>query len=85
MIYFKGQKENPPAMEDFDDLTQSSETASEYGRFSCPNYEAVLKLIEHLNLECKGKPTAPRRAAAVHIPSRCTLSTDVSQCMAGAQ
>lgn len=46
-------------MEDFDDLTQSSETASEFSRFSCPDYEAILKLTEHLSLECKGKPIPP--------------------------
>lgn len=57
--------ENPAAMEDFDDLTQSSEISS-FGKFPCPNYEAVLKLIEHLSLECKGKPTVCRRAVAVH-------------------
>ncbi|KAL6032815.1 hypothetical protein STEG23_014756, partial [Scotinomys teguina] len=48
-----GQKENPPAMEEFDDLTQSSETASASSRFPSPNYEDILKLIEHLSLEYK--------------------------------
>lgn len=72
MTYFKGQKENPPAMEDFDDLTQSSETSSEYGKFPCSNYEATLKLIEHLSLECKGKPNMCRRATAVYIAQHCT-------------
>ncbi|XP_013202895.1 ankyrin repeat domain-containing protein 26-like [Microtus ochrogaster] len=57
-------------MEDFDDLTQSSETASEYGRFSCPNYEAVLKLIEHLSLECKDSGSLLKIQDAVHSHRR---------------
>lgn len=68
MTYFKDQKENPPAMEEeFDDLTQSSETASASSRFPSPNYEDLLKLIEHLSLECKGKSALSAAAAAVHI------------------
>nr|XP_048285853.1 ankyrin repeat domain-containing protein 26-like [Myodes glareolus] len=57
-------------MEDFDDLTQSSETASEYGRFSCPNYEAILKLIEHLNLECKDSGSLLKIQDTVHSYKR---------------
>ncbi|XP_057613286.1 ankyrin repeat domain-containing protein 26-like [Chionomys nivalis] len=60
------QKENPPAMEDSDDLAQSSETASEYGRYSCPNYEAILKLIEHLSLECKDSGSLLKIQDTVH-------------------
>lgn len=66
MTYFKGETESLPAMEDVGDLTQSSETASEYGRPPCPNYEAILKLIERLSLECKGNSTVGRSAAALH-------------------
>lgn len=67
MTYFKDQKENPPAMEEeFDDLTQSSETASASSRFPSPNYEDLLKLIEHLSLECKGRSAVSRAATTAH-------------------
>lgn len=70
MTYFKGQKENLPAMEDLGDLSQSSETASECGKLASPNYEAILKLIEGLSLECKGKSAVDRSAGALHTSAR---------------
>ncbi|XP_076429973.1 uncharacterized protein LOC102908704 isoform X8 [Peromyscus maniculatus bairdii] len=61
------QKENPPAMEEeFDDLTQSSETASASSRFPSPNYEDLLKLIEHLSLECKDSGSLLKIRDTVH-------------------
>ncbi|XP_060234611.1 ankyrin repeat domain-containing protein 26-like [Meriones unguiculatus] len=57
-------------MEDFIDLTQSSETASEHGRSPCPNYEAVLKLIERLSLECKDSNSLLKIQDAVHSYKR---------------
>ena len=66
MTYFKGQKETLPAMGDCGDLTQSSEVASDCGKPPCPNYEALLKLIERLSLECKGRSPVGRSAAAPH-------------------
>ncbi|CAH6789192.1 Ccdc144b [Phodopus roborovskii] len=57
-------------MEDFDDLTQSSETSSEYGKFPCPNYEAILKLIEHLSLECKDSESLLKIQDTIHSYKR---------------
>nr|XP_034355809.1 ankyrin repeat domain-containing protein 26-like [Arvicanthis niloticus] len=57
-------------MEDFDDLTQSSETASDYGRSSCPNYEAILKLIKRLSLECKDSVSLLKIQNAIHSYKR---------------
>ncbi|XP_031232477.1 ankyrin repeat domain-containing protein 26-like [Mastomys coucha] len=72
MTHFKGQKENLPAMEDFDELTQSSETASDYGRSPCLNYEAILKLIERLSLECKDSGSLLKIQNAIHSYQRLT-------------
>uniref|UniRef100_A0A8C6N3G3 DUF3496 domain-containing protein n=1 Tax=Mus spicilegus TaxID=10103 RepID=A0A8C6N3G3_MUSSI len=57
-------------MEDVGDLTQSSETASEYGRPPCPNYEAILKLIERLSLECKDSGSLLKIQNAIHSYKR---------------
>ncbi|XP_055482194.1 ankyrin repeat domain-containing protein 26-like [Psammomys obesus] len=57
-------------MEDFNDLTQSSETASEHGRSPCPNYEAVLKLIDRLSLGCKDSNSLLKIQDAVHSYKR---------------
>lgn len=78
MTYFKGQKENLPTMEDLGDLTQSSETASECGKFPSPNYEAILKLIEHLSLECKGKSAVDRSAGARNTVCTAPRNTNAS-------
>ncbi|XP_035317449.1 ankyrin repeat domain-containing protein 26-like isoform X1 [Cricetulus griseus] len=56
-------------MEDFDDLTQSSEISS-FGKFPCPNYEAVLKLIEHLSLECKDSDSLLKIQDTIHSYKR---------------
>nr|XP_042134890.1 ankyrin repeat domain-containing protein 26-like isoform X2 [Peromyscus maniculatus bairdii] len=52
--------------EEFDDLTQSSETASASSRFPSPNYEDLLKLIEHLSLECKDSGSLLKIRDTVH-------------------
>ncbi|NP_001411419.1 coiled-coil domain containing 144B isoform 1 [Mus musculus] len=57
-------------MEDVGDLTQSSETASEYGRPPCPNYEAILRLIERLSLECKDSGSLLKIQNAIHSYKR---------------
>ncbi|KAL1777643.1 hypothetical protein HispidOSU_005498 [Sigmodon hispidus] len=57
-------------MEDFDDLTQSSEATSEYGRCPCPNYEAILRLIEHLSLECKDSGSLLKIQDTIHSYKR---------------
>ncbi|XP_051013710.1 ankyrin repeat domain-containing protein 26-like [Acomys russatus] len=66
-------------MEGFDDLTESSETASEYGSSPCPNYEAVLKLIEHLSLECKDSSSLLKIQDTVHSYKR-VIKFKTSQC-----
>ncbi|XP_038959549.1 ankyrin repeat domain-containing protein 26-like isoform X3 [Rattus norvegicus] len=57
-------------MEDLGDLTQSSETASECGKFPSPNYEAILKLIERLSLECKDSGSLLKIQNAVYSYKR---------------
>ncbi|XP_040610434.1 ankyrin repeat domain-containing protein 26-like [Mesocricetus auratus] len=68
-------------MEDFDDLTQSSETSSEYGKFPCSNYEATLKLIEHLSLECKDPGSLLKIRDTIHSYKRLIQLKD-SHCKA---
>ncbi|CAO2606352.1 Ankyrin repeat domain-containing protein 26 [Lemmus lemmus] len=41
------------AVDDLDDLNESSETASEDCELQCPDYESVLCEIEHLRMECR--------------------------------
>ncbi|XP_038175081.1 ankyrin repeat domain-containing protein 26-like isoform X3 [Arvicola amphibius] len=41
------------AMDDLDDLNESSETASEDYQLQCPDYESVLCELEHLRVECR--------------------------------
>lgn len=43
----------PSAVDNLDDLTESSETASEDCEVQCPDYENVLCEVEHLRTECK--------------------------------
>ena len=42
-------------MDDFDDLTPSSETISEGFRMPCSNYMICMSLIEQLGMDYKGK------------------------------
>ncbi|XP_032752876.1 ankyrin repeat domain-containing protein 26-like [Rattus rattus] len=57
-------------MEDLGDLSQSSETASECGKLASPNYEAILKLIEGLSLECKDSGSLLKIQNAVYSYKR---------------
>nr|XP_044993230.1 ankyrin repeat domain-containing protein 26 isoform X2 [Jaculus jaculus] len=54
------------AVEDSDDLTQSSETASEDCELPYPNYESILLLIEQLRTECKDIVSLLKVRDAVH-------------------
>lgn len=36
-------------------LSESSEAASEDCEAQCPDYESIVREIEHLRMECKGK------------------------------
>jgi hypothetical protein len=42
------------AVDNLDDFTESSETASEDHELQGPDSESILCAIEHLRLECKG-------------------------------
>ncbi|XP_052036933.1 ankyrin repeat domain-containing protein 26-like [Apodemus sylvaticus] len=59
-------------MGDCGDLTQSSEVASDCGKPPCPNYEALLKLIERLSLECKDSGSLLKIQNAIHSYKRLT-------------
>ena len=54
MIYLQ-VKEQINSVDDLDDLTQSSETASEGCELLYSNYKNSMLLIEQLGMECKGR------------------------------
>uniref|UniRef100_I3N9N1 Uncharacterized protein n=1 Tax=Ictidomys tridecemlineatus TaxID=43179 RepID=I3N9N1_ICTTR len=58
------------AMDDLDDLTQSSETASEDYELLYPSYENMLLLIEQLRMECKDSVSLLKLWDAVHSYKR---------------
>ncbi|XP_076690340.1 ankyrin repeat domain-containing protein 30A [Callospermophilus lateralis] len=68
------EKEKAPqkinAMDDLDDLTQSSETASEDYELLYPSYENMLLLIEQLRMECKDSVSLLKLWDAVHSYKR---------------
>lgn len=42
-------------MDEFDDLTKSSETISGGFHMPCPDYRICMSLIEQHGMDCKGK------------------------------
>ncbi|XP_010611150.1 ankyrin repeat domain-containing protein 26 isoform X2 [Fukomys damarensis] len=59
-------KEQIDGVNDFDDLSQSSETASEDCELLYPKYENILLLFEQLRMECKDSVSVLKIWDAVH-------------------
>ncbi|XP_048195184.1 ankyrin repeat domain-containing protein 30A isoform X2 [Perognathus longimembris pacificus] len=66
-------------IDEFDDLTQSSETASEDYELPHPNYENIVLLIEQLRMECKDFVSLLKIRDAVHSYKR-LIELKKSQC-----
>lgn len=57
IVFILQDSKQTAAVDNLDDFTESSESASEDHELQGPDYENILCEIEHLRLECKGVVT----------------------------